>query len=64
MRRGRGPLHVQRRASRIPRAQRGREGRQVEKIMCVPMSAGLIVKYDPEKDDVFLCLYDVAMLDM
>ena len=36
---------------------------KIEAIMCRPMSAGIIIKYDPEKDDTFLCLYDVVKME-
>ena len=31
--------------------------------MCMPMSAGIIIKYDPKDDDTFICLYDVSKIE-
>ena len=37
---------------------------KIERIMCVPMSSTFILKHDPEKNDTFITMFDVAKVDM
>ena len=33
----------------------------IENISNVPITCGLMMKYDPDKDDEMMCIYDVAL---